>query len=551
MIIKSKGPKPDWRHDIVKSCGIELADTQSGLQEQVDMLVALSFKKGDWFVRSSWHAIEAGPLAWNWHHSLIMDRLDYVATTEGAHELVICIPPGEMKSVLVSVMWPALIWLRDPTKRLLSFANSADLTIRDGLRMRQIITSEWYGLLQWYAKNAMGVRRWALSDEQNTKTHFANTAWGFRQNLGIGAAVTGKRGDIHIVDDPYDVKAAVLGSTQQINRRMTSVVEIYRSVLASRVNDDKRNARVTIMQRIHQLDLAGHLVRNGVECIVLPTEYDPHLAERLPGGQIRSLVHPHDPRSQVGELLNPSRRPIEIVQAMRKGMGAKAYGAQHGQRPTPAEGSIFRRPWFDKRYEERPKLMARRSDKIVMTIDCNFKKTSDGSLGVIQIWGESGHGASKRFALLDRIGGRWSWTELEGHSKRKITEWNVDEVVIENKANGPALIDSLTHGATRADGVPIAVIPFDPGTRDKVERVQLGSVPAYEAHQIDLPSEKHCPWIEEWVENHLAFPDGANDDDVDAESQYLIRARGLLRANPMEAVERAVGWMFGGVFSGR
>lgn len=139
------------------------------------------------FVRSAWHIIESSTeLKWNWHLDTICGYL--MAFDNGElpdKRLIICIPPGTMKSILVSVMYPAWRWIRNPHDRYLSITNEQGLAVRDALRMKDIITSDWYA------------SKWPISlkASQNEKTYYVNECQGFRQSQGISAGNTGKRGD--------------------------------------------------------------------------------------------------------------------------------------------------------------------------------------------------------------------------------------------------------------------------------------------------------------------------------------------------------------------
>jgi len=138
------------------------------------------------FVKSAWHIIEPSTkLEWNWHLDTICGYLSaFDAGKLPDRRLIICIPPGTLKSILVSVMYPAWSWIKHPNERYLSITNEQGLAIRDALRMKDIVTSEWY-----QSKWGLG-----LKSAQNEKTLFVNEKQGFRQSQGISASNTGKRG---------------------------------------------------------------------------------------------------------------------------------------------------------------------------------------------------------------------------------------------------------------------------------------------------------------------------------------------------------------------
>ena len=117
------------------------------------------------------------------------------------NRLLINIPPGHMKSLLVSVLWPAWLWgpRNQPNLRFLCASHSQSLAIRDSTRMRRLILSDWY-------QDRWGDRV-KLTGDQNAKTKFENTATGFREAVAAGS-ITGSRGDIVIIDDPHSVEGA-------------------------------------------------------------------------------------------------------------------------------------------------------------------------------------------------------------------------------------------------------------------------------------------------------------------------------------------------------
>lgn len=149
------------------------------------------------FVRQAWPIVEPGvALAWNWHLDVICEALERQMRGEEAFKrLLICVPPGTMKSLLVSVFAPAWQWLESPERRKLFLANDDDLGIRDSRRTRDIITSEWYQGVLDYVARVNGTKPWTLSHDQNEKVNFANTQHGFRQCRSIGSKITGKRAD--------------------------------------------------------------------------------------------------------------------------------------------------------------------------------------------------------------------------------------------------------------------------------------------------------------------------------------------------------------------
>ena len=144
------------------------------------------------FVRQAWPIIEPStPLVWNWHLDVICSRVQ--ALVEGKlprRNLIINVPPGSMKSTILAVCLPAWVWLRNPGWRAIMASGNEGVAIRDSMKCRDIIDSDWYrGLFR---------PGWGFSKDQNAKGHYKNTATGFRMAISAGARITGDLSLIHI-----------------------------------------------------------------------------------------------------------------------------------------------------------------------------------------------------------------------------------------------------------------------------------------------------------------------------------------------------------------
>lgn len=198
------------------------------------------------FVRQAWHVIEPGAdLIWNWHVDVLCAYLEAFFTGK-IKRLILNVPPGSLKSVLVSVMGPSWKWANDPSARIINLTNEISLATRDSLRMKHIIQSDWY-TARWGNKVQ-------LSGDQKEKLHFENTARGFRQGLGIGANLTGKRAGMLLIDDPCDAKKAFSDVV------IKSVNDTYDQAVSSRLNNPATDGICLIMQRLRTNDLTGHLL---------------------------------------------------------------------------------------------------------------------------------------------------------------------------------------------------------------------------------------------------------------------------------------------------
>jgi len=289
------------------------------------------------FVREAWRVLEPGqPYIHGWHIDAICAHLE--AITNGvflaagqSNRLVINVPPGTMKSLLVSVLWPAWEWGPRglPAMRYVATSHSENFAKRDSRRMRDLVQSDWYQSL-W--PEVVLARSGEIS--------FANTKTGFREGMPFGS-LTGARGDRVIIDDPHSTETAESDADRERTTR------IFRESIPTRVNDPERSAIVVIMQRLHQADVSGVIESLGLEYIrlVLPMEYEP---ERRCITKIGGQEFFADPRQQNGELLFPERFPRDVIERDKKALTAYAVAGQFQQRPAPREGGLFKRHWFEK-----------------------------------------------------------------------------------------------------------------------------------------------------------------------------------------------------------
>lgn len=280
------------------------------------------------FLRAAWPVVEpAAPLVWGWHLDAIAEHLE--AVTRGQiKNLLITLPPGCTKSILVGVMWPAWVWASNPSVRWLCAANEGDLATRDSLACRNVIQSDWY---RTHYPDVV------LTSDQNVKTWYQTSARGHRQALTVAGSVTGKKGDILLVDDANDA------NTVESEAERQAVCRWWKSFY-NRVNDYKTARRVVIGQRTHVGDLQGHLLASGFGFEELSI-----LEEFEPTRRTFTLIGWTDPRTAEGEWLRPERFGPEQKREAVGTLGTQGYRAQHQQNPQNAEGTRFKRAWFDRR----------------------------------------------------------------------------------------------------------------------------------------------------------------------------------------------------------
>lgn len=423
----------------------------------------------------------------NWHIDAICDHLEAV-TAGQIKRLLINMPPRYMKSICVSVMWPTWEWIKHPSMRWLFASYAASLSTKHSLDRRTIIQSEWY------QNNWSNI--YSLAGDQNIKTEYANTRQGYMFSTSTGGTATGKGGNRIIVDDPLNPKEA--GSDALRSAANT----FFDQTLTTRMDNKKTGAIVIVMQRLHEKDLSGHVLEQGGYV---------HL--NLPATAPKSvMIHfPHSGKvfeRPEGHILWEDREGAPELEQQKRALGSYGYSGQYDQNPSPAEGGIIKRFWWQF-YDKMPALSY--FDSILISVDCSFKDLESSDYVVMQVWGRKG----ARKYLLDQVRAKLDFPKTVQRLKALISKWPQAKVkLVEDKANGTAVISVLK------DSVP-GIIAVEP-QGGKIARAQAITF-TIEAGDVYLPNTELAPWVDDFVEECAVFPKGAHDDQVDAMSQALSR----------------------------
>jgi predicted phage terminase large subunit-like protein len=481
------------------------------------------------FARSAWHVVEPvtgiyneaydrfEPIP-NYHADAVCDHLQ--AVTEGhIRRLVINIPPRCQKSLTTSVMWPAWSWIDHPHLRFIFSSYVGDLAIRDSLKTKRIIESEWY-------QRHFG-KRWSIRRDRNNKTLFENTATGFREALSSRGGVTGKGAHILVCDDPHNVREAESDVVRQ------GVLDWWDEVMSTRLDDPMTGAMVLIMQRVHFEDLAAHVLERGDwEHVNLPMEYEgrcivevPHRCSQPKNEKGVDLAPTtlgfRDPRTTEGELLWPARMPESVVNTFKRDLGPYAYAGQMQQRPTPRKGGFFKVDSIVT-YDEIPRDRDGKKYRIEAAARGWDKAATDGggdwSAGVLVMRLEER--APQRFVIAHVVRGQWSSGAREA-TIRSTAEMDGDDVyVVVEQEPGSSGVDSAVATMKNLAGFDVE---SDKVTGSKPTRARPLAVQIENGNVCMLSGEWNRPFIDEM----RRFPAGTHDDQVDAAAAAFKRV-----ANP-------------------
>ncbi len=482
--------------------------------------------------------------------------------------LLINVPPGTAKSRIVGVCAPAWMWLHWPSWRALFLSANPDIALRDSTFCRDLIESDWY--------QSRFKPTWKLRNDKNAVSDYWNTAGGQRRAKGWFAKITGSRNDCLCVDDPHDADSRNLS-----DQNMATVNERWDSTIRNRVSDPQNSVRIGIMQRLRQNDWSGHVLSSGIwHLVCIPQEFEPQRLKENPDykkGEYPRVtkIGWRDPRSKLGELLFPQRFTPEFLEE-EKAVGSFYYAGQQQQRPAPAQGGIWKRYWWGfwvpsgltlppvtmqladgTIYEHQQRTLPARFEFQLQSWDMAFGKSETSSMVVGQIWSLAG---VDRF-LLDQLRKQMDFTETQNAFRQLSQDWpQVETKLVENKANGPAIISSLKGEfsgliAVEPEGDKVARVMAEQGTLESghvwlphpglfdgtvLQQLETRHPQLFQILQRSIRqrlerldnkahSGKVSNWVEEFVEEAAGFPNGAFKDVVDTASQGLLRIRKFIQ----------------------
>jgi predicted phage terminase large subunit-like protein len=371
---------------------------------------------------------------------------------------------------------------QDPRGNFVCVSYSNELSAKLGRDCLAIIQSAWYREL---------FPRTIISAKRSAATDFETTAGGGRLATSVTGTLTGRGGDILILDDVIKPEEANSETTRN------SVNGWYQSTLASRLNDKGSGAIIVVMQRLHQHDIAGMLLETGgwhqLKIPAIAVEDEQIL---LPRGRVH--------HRRVGDVLHPVREPLPVLESLKASMGSIAFSAQYQQEPVPAGGNFVRPEWFAY-FDEPP------TGGIVTQSWDTASKTgvnSDYSVGITARYFQ------KRYFILDVFRERVDFVRLRASLSRLCQKHGVQRLLIEDAASGMQLIQILHRD--RPNWVPRPIACRPEGDKESRFAAQASRM---EAGEVVLP--RSAPWLADFLLEVAAFPNGKHDDQADALAQLL------------------------------
>lgn len=432
------------------------------------------------FIERVFQTLETSTFKPNWHIEAIAHQLDLCRRGQ-TKRLLITQPPRSLKSICVSVAY--VVWRlgHDPGRRFICVSYSNDLAGVFSRKFRQIVTSSWY--------------REVFPDvhlQRETDFELITTKGGGRLATSVGGTLTGRGADEIIIDDPMKAED---GLSEAARKR---VHDWFGGTLATRLNDKNKGIIIVVQQRLHEDDLAGALIEKGkwehldlpaiaVETQIIPLNDDEVYTRRR------------------GDILHPAHEDREALDRIKAEIGSFNFSAQYQQRPVPFEGNLVKRDWF-KYYDHPPAHDA--DGRIVQSWDTASKAGELNDYSVCTTWLMK----KNDFYLLDVHRDRYDFPDLYKKVLDLKDRSGARFVLIEEAASGIGLIQTLKRN--RRGGGIVSIKPV----QDKITRFS-NETASIEAGQVHLPRE--APWLDDFLNEILAFPFGKYADQVDSASQFL------------------------------
>ncbi len=424
------------------------------------------------FTRHMFRARKGAEFAPNLHQQTICSALERVVIGD-ITRLIVNVPPRSGKTDLGVVNWIPWCMGNFPDAEFIHASYSKRLATHNTYQARALMQNEAYA-------EVFGPP--SIAGDSNAKDEFRTTQGGVVYATGAEGTITGygagkmrqEFGGAIVIDDPHKAGEGNSDTMRQ------NVLDWFSTTIESRKNAP-HTPIILIMQRLHEDDLAGYLLR---------------------GGNGEEWAHINIPAvTDEGDSFWPGQFPIEDLRRMEKADPYR-FAGQYMQSPAPIGGGIFKDHWWGY-WETPPKLKWR-----AIYADTAQKTKTHNDYSVFQHWG---CGEDGRAYMLDQMRGKWEAPDLlerahEFWSACTVQSWGcpVRAFKIEDKVSGTGLIQQL-----KREGIPVQAIQRD---KDKLTRA-MDVVPQIASGHVYLQSG--APWVREFLAEVSIFPNGKHDDQVD------------------------------------
>lgn len=467
-----------------------------------------------YFFQYFWPEVSNDALVPNWHIPYLCKELELITKRvekgeDKAYDLLVNVPPGSTKTILISVIYPAWVWARSFWIRFITVSYSNTLSLESAEYSRDLIKSQRFKDLfpeldikadKDNKGNFKVIKKLQL--KRGVPPQIKNG--GNRYSTSVGGTLTGFHGHIIIVDDPQNAKKA-----ESDQERVTANTWVDRT-LSTRKTNKRVSVTIYVQQRLHQHDVTGHLLKKqkaNMRHICLP-------------GQIRNYEEQLTPKAlkrfyTPDGLFDPIRMPWSVLKEMEADLGQYGFSGQVGQKPTPPGGGMFKVSQFQIVERMPPSNLFKPGVPIVRYWDkagSQGKGCYTAGVKIVAL-------KDNKFLIIDVKRGQWGTDVRELMIKRTaqadgtdVHQWIEQEPGSGGKESAEATKKRLAGYVCRSE------IP----SGNKVYRADPYSVQVNEGNVWLLKGD----WNKDFIEEHETFPYGTYKDQVDAAAAGFSKVAG-------------------------
>jgi predicted phage terminase large subunit-like protein len=438
-----------------------------------------------------------------WHVDIMADSVQQLYRGD-IRRLIVNLPPRHLKSIVMTVTQIAWWIGKSPGANIMLVCYGQSLAEDLLRRVKDVIAHPWYQR----AFPAVCIGR------VNSAHRLETTRGGRIFATSLGGVFTGMGADLIVVDDPLKAQDALSDA------RRARANQTFDEALLSRLNDPGEGRVVVVMQRLHEDDLAGHLLRRGGWTHI----HVPIVAEE-------SIIYPRAEamamRRLPGHIIDAQRTPLPVIDELRRTVGGVIFEAQYQQNPQPAAGLFL--PLDNLGIYNEP-LPLEAYDALAVGCDTAMAVGDDNDYTACVVIGRHG----PHIHVLNCIQGRIPFNEQLLLLRQLYHAYPGIHLVIENAGQGIPLAQELRR--------EFGMSPILAAVRlNKVQRA-AEIIPQLENGYVFLPAL--AEWTEPFLNELRAFPYGRHDDRVDAlvhAIRYLNRLNRLERPHQRPAPSRPQG----------
>lgn len=406
------------------------------------------------------------------------------------YDLIINISPGESKSTIVTQLFPAWLWTRDPSLRIISGSYSGDLSVRLASKTKDCIKSDLY--------QSLFGEIFKLRKDFDNKQFYANDKGGERYPVSTGSAVTGSHAHLNIIDDPLSPKQA----RSEVELKTSN--EWIDKTLSSRKVDKAITPTILIMQRLNEADPTGSWLNKDkdIKHICLPASVEGEIKPKDEAVEFRGEKRTIAEWYEYGDgYMNPHRTGESVLKEAKADLGTLEFTGQFLQSPKSREGNIIKRHWI-KRYSI-SELPPGINHCYIDTATSEAELKENDPSGMLYY-----RAVANKIYLVAFYKGRWSMPDL----KEKI-KWGAalhlqgrkSKIWIENKSNGRSTKQELDKDTQ----LSILLENIKGGKLERLEN-ELATI---ESGRLLFPEGEI--WTDDFIEQILGFPLMKHDEEVD------------------------------------